>query len=275
MAVAGGVLLAASLVASLAAAENSTLRSGTAKDSPVHLAWTKLANFCLSSDGNRIENGVKVHLWDCDQSFQSIGQNFFVDQQNRIRMHSNLEYCLVIDGDDFSNGSKIQLWKCDEKNERQRWFTNLVGQIVSYEQPGFCLVLDGNRAFNGAKIQLWTCTGDLDLKSWMKIVRAPLGRAFAVPNADRACEAPFEAVTTSQEACLQAAEALRPEQGCMWGKWKDVIAEDNKPSWPKGCYFYGACQGGCGLYWNPTGAGKSCPTEGDCMSISVICQLKI
>jgi hypothetical protein len=114
--------------------------SSTLQESPVHLAWTSLANFCLSSDGNRIENGVKagdffpsktgdstwhfgwfetetmgiyplervemrieslvfvclcsglisefqsqVHLWECDQSFQSIGQNFFVDQQNRIR----------------------------------------------------------------------------------------------------------------------------------------------------------------------------------------------
>lgn len=41
-----------------------------------------------------------------------------------------------------------------------------------------------------------------------------------------------------------------------------------------GCYFYGACQGGCGLYFNPTGEGHNCPSQGDCMSISMICQLQ-
>jgi len=252
---------------------NGTKLTTSRANTPLHLAWAKHENFCLSSDGNRIANGVKVHLWDCDNSFESQGQNFMVDESNRIRMYANPEYCLVIDGDEFANGSKIQLWKCNEKNDNQRWFSDLMGSINAYNQPGFCLVIDGNEAFNGAKIQLWSCNGAPELKAWMKIALAANGRAFGVPKSDSACQAPFEAAT-SQEACLQAAEALRPGQGCMWGKWKDVIAEDSKPNWPRGCYFYGACQGGCGLYFNPTGEGQNCPSQGDCMSISMICQLQ-
>ena len=30
------------------------------QNTPLHLAWAKHGNFCLSSDGNRIANGVKV-----------------------------------------------------------------------------------------------------------------------------------------------------------------------------------------------------------------------
>ena len=30
------------------------------QNTPLHLAWAKHENFCLSSDGNRIANGVKV-----------------------------------------------------------------------------------------------------------------------------------------------------------------------------------------------------------------------
>lgn len=55
--------------------------------------------------------------------------------------------------------------------------------------------------------------------------------------------------------------------------FKDVVAEQAKVSWPLGCYFYSACQGGCGLYYNPVGRGQSCPDEGNCMSISMICCL--
>eukprot|EP00438_Fugacium_kawagutii_P024330 Skav216814 [mRNA] locus=scaffold135:125652:130382:- [translate_table: standard] len=120
-------------------------------DAPVHLAWSKQPNFCLSSDHNRIENGAKVHLWECDQSFQSVGQNFVVDSQNRIRMHANREYCLVVDGDEFANGAKIQLWKCNERNDNQRWFTNLMGQVSSYKQPNFCVVIDGTLAAGGCR----------------------------------------------------------------------------------------------------------------------------
>ncbi|CAK9002588.1 unnamed protein product [Durusdinium trenchii] len=72
-----------------------------------------MPNFCLSADANQLENGVKVHLWECDNTWQSKGQNFVVDAENRFRMHANTDYCLVVDGDHFVNGAKIQLWKCN------------------------------------------------------------------------------------------------------------------------------------------------------------------
>lgn len=244
------------------------------KEAPVHLAWTHMPNFCLSADANQLENGVKVHLWECDNTWQSKGQNFVVDAENRFRMHANTDYCLVVDGDHFVNGAKIQLWKCNEKNPNQRWYSQMTGQISSSSEPSMCLVIDGNNAFNGAKIQMWSCEGNSQLKEWMRLVLGPGAKVFGVPNEDGACEAPFEAVDSSLKACVDAAEAMRPGSGCYSSQWESVVTTDYQPTWPRGCYFYAACQGGCGLYFNPSGKGKSCPSQGDCMSISVICQLQ-
>ncbi|CAK9002542.1 unnamed protein product [Durusdinium trenchii] len=262
-----------------AAAAEPSLRSNRtfgamSKEAPVHLAWTHMPNFCLSADANQLENGVKVHLWECDNTWQSKGQNFVVDAENRFRMHANTDYCLVVDGDHFVNGAKIQLWKCNEKNPNQRWYSQMTGQISSSSEPSMCLVIDGNNAFNGAKIQMWSCEGNSQLKEWMRLVLGPGAKVFGVPNEDGACEAPFEALDSSLKACVDAAEAMRPGSGCYSSQWESVVTTDYQPTWPRGCYFYAACQGGCGLYFNPSGQGKSCPSQGDCMSISVICQLQ-
>ena len=50
----------------------------------VEMRIESLVFVCLCS-GLISEFQSQVHLGECDQSFQSIGQNFFVDQQNRIR----------------------------------------------------------------------------------------------------------------------------------------------------------------------------------------------
>jgi len=247
--------------------------------SSAHLAWMPDLSFCLSSDGNRIGNGVKVQLWQCDNKWHSIGQNFFLDDSGRIRMHLNPDYCLVIDGDKYENGAKIQLWKCNDSNKHQTWYFNDAGQIQARNSPTqMCLVIDSNQAFNGAKIQLWSCQRPSDkLQDWVKIALSPSGsRAYALPDEDKACKFPFEPVATDTAACVEAAEAIRPGQGCHWGGgWADVVSEVSYSNWPQGCYFYAACQGGCSLGFNPTGQGSSCPTQGECMSISMICQMSL
>ncbi|CAE7176891.1 agaB34, partial [Symbiodinium pilosum] len=158
------------------------------------------ASFCISSDGNRVGNGVKVHLWKCDQLWQSGGQNFFMDEAGRLRLHQTPDYCVVIDGDRYENGAKIQLWKCNEGNRHQTWYFNEAGQIEARHAPGkMCLVIDANQAFNGAKVQLWSCQWSADkVQDWLKISLSPSGYlAYALPNEDKACTFPFEPVTTN------------------------------------------------------------------------------
>eukprot|EP00439_Symbiodinium_sp_Y106_P025046 s4133_g3.t1 len=214
------------------AGENATILTKSAvkkASSSAHLAWMPDLSFCLSSDGNRIGNGVKVQLWHCDQKWHSGGQNFFLDEAGRIRMHQNPDYCVVIDGDRYENGAKIQLWKCSDSNKHQTWYFNNVGQIEARNAPNqMCLVIDGNQAFNGAKIQLWSCQwSSSKLQDWVKIALGPSGsRAYALPNEDKACAFPFEPVGTTTADCVEAAEAVRPGEGCHWGAgWADVVSE--------------------------------------------------
>ncbi|CAJ1347977.1 unnamed protein product [Effrenium voratum] len=190
----------------------------TVKKAPVveHLVYGASPNFCLSSDGNRIKNNVKLHLWECDRSWTSVGQNFHVDEAGRIRSSADPAYCVVIDGDKSVNGAKIQLWECNDANENQRWSVPNQGQIPSHSNYDMRLVVDGNHASNGAKIQLWSCgalsTEAAKLQDWVKVTRAPSGRAYATPHEDYACQAPFKAVERAQ--CAEAADTLQPGEGC-------------------------------------------------------------
>lgn len=119
------------------------------------------------------------------------------------------------------------------------------------------------------------------MQDWLKVSLGRGGRfAYASPNEDKACADPFAPVSQSVEACVAAAEAVWPGSGCYYMSdsivpWSKVVHTVDHPSWPQGCSYYGACQGGCGLDFNPSGTGSSCPTQGDCMSIDVICQMAL
>jgi len=136
-----------------------------------------LAPWCLSSDWNKIENGVRMHLWECDLAAPNAGQQFLLDSAGKIRMAEDPSYCVVIDGDRYQDGAQIQLWKCDESNGHQNWnLHNLPGQISNvFSASHFkshCLVIDGNKASNGVKIHLWGCaeygTSAAAAQSWAK-----------------------------------------------------------------------------------------------------------
>jgi len=149
----------------------SAASSGHRPGRPWQIQWLANRGYCLSADGNRAGNGVKIQVWDCSADFEASGQVWSFDgrQHGLIRAYWDREYCLVVDGNNYMNGAKIQLWRCDPNNPDQYWTTsdgmiqpaNQVSNFVSY-----CLVVDGNQGFNGAKIQLWECTGPLNQKKW-------------------------------------------------------------------------------------------------------------
>jgi len=260
--------------------------SSTRTESLSHIVWSPDISYCLSSKENHIANGVRVHLWKCDYAWGGYGQGMYMDAAGRIRMQQNPDYCVVVDGDNRWAGALIQLWRCDEANRTTLWVFPWSGQISASSTRGpMCLVIEGNDAFNGARIQLGSCSGTR-AQAWTNLRRLPRGRtAYAVPDEDKACAAPFLPVSRSQSACVEAAEAMRPDGGCRdWpgGRpggplppWRQLVSRRDEATWPWGCYFYMAYPGVCSLHFNPSGTGGSCPRQGQLMSISVLCRLSL
>ena len=126
---------------------------------------------------------------------------------SRIRMHSDPDFCLVIDGDSYVEGSKIQVWKCNEMNPNQLWYASLRSPMAAAQRQSMCLLADGKQ--NGAAAHLGPCGSE----SWLHVVHRG-GKSYAVPNEDAACGEGWKPVEATKEACVAAAEALRPGQGC-------------------------------------------------------------
>mmetsp|Transcript_13785 Transcript_13785/g.35000 ORF Transcript_13785/g.35000 Transcript_13785/m.35000 type:complete len:303 (+) Transcript_13785:72-980(+) len=255
-----------------------------------HIAWRPDFAYCLSSEGNMLEHGVQIQLWKCDQTWQSVGQNFHRDPREvyenyaRIRMSRNPSYCVVIQGDWGEDGARIQLERCDPNNKNQTWnFNYEAGQIRAHSLqvwgPPKCLAIEGSQASNGAKIKLRPCS---EARDWLQLSLGVKRRTmYAVPNADKACPAPFLPVMESKETCAAAANAMRPGSGCMWPgtglrTWAQIVEQTDEPSRPKGCYMFAGWQYGCGLFFNPTGfTNTSRSGSGPGWYVTVICQLPI
>eukprot|EP00931_Biecheleriopsis_adriatica_P031066 TRINITY_DN18251_c0_g1_i2.p1 TRINITY_DN18251_c0_g1~~TRINITY_DN18251_c0_g1_i2.p1 ORF type:complete len:474 (-),score=57.41 TRINITY_DN18251_c0_g1_i2:154-1575(-) len=137
------------------------------------IKWMHNPHYCLSSDGNRIGNGVRLQMWKC---VGSSGQLWDLDSDGgstRIRLHADPRYCVSVDGNHFRNGAKMQLWKCHDE-ERNQAFDNwaedrCLGCGRLSPQPtnmNMCMVIDNNRAYNGAKVQMWKCASDDRYQSW-------------------------------------------------------------------------------------------------------------
>merc|ERR1712066_497824 len=63
------------------------------------IKWMQDPSYCLSADGNTVGNGVKLQLWNCDESWGSSGQIFDVSVPGQIKVHADPKYCVVVDGD--------------------------------------------------------------------------------------------------------------------------------------------------------------------------------
>jgi len=127
---------------------------------------------------------------------------------------------------------------------------------------------------------LWECA-DWDqndaknLQSWIEVALGKDGRtAYATPNQDKSCPKPFWPVTQSLESCASAANRLWPGDGCNGQPWATIVQQEHFSSWPQGCIFY-SNYGGCGLVFNPNGAGSFCPEHGHDMDISNVCELSL
>ena len=235
-----------------------------------HLVWSPSIKYCLSSDGNEVKSDTKVHLWECDDTWRSVGQNFQLDGYGLIKMAANPDYCVVPDGD-HKNGARIRLGKCSH-HPRERWSFQYSGNI-QLSGTNMCLVIDANKAKNGAKIQLWECSGTA-AQDWVRLALGPGGRnAFAVPNKDSACRGLFNPVN-AKKMCAVAAQALQPDAGCYGRAWSDVVYTVEEHTWPLGCMFYGAAGNGCGLDFNPVGKALQAPKQ-DGVELQVLCAVTV
>jgi hypothetical protein len=250
--------------------------------------------YCLSTRSSAVTDlnpNVDVLLWECDLTGHFGEQIFHVDKIGHIRSNVKPDHCLAVYGNASERASKVQLQHCvsnDSSIDPASVFSmSSYAGSIQVNSPGslghfMCLAVEGNHAFNGAKVVTAHCHsgGDDGLsgaQDWLQLNNVPGSQvAYASPNEDKSCAWPFRPVL-SEAACVTAANLLSPVGGCKFGdtlrRWATVIERLHKQSWPAGCHFYGACQGGCGLHFNPNGSGASCPSQGDCMSIAVICEL--
>eukprot|EP00929_Paragymnodinium_shiwhaense_P045483 TRINITY_DN2323_c0_g1_i7.p1 TRINITY_DN2323_c0_g1~~TRINITY_DN2323_c0_g1_i7.p1 ORF type:complete len:436 (-),score=63.83 TRINITY_DN2323_c0_g1_i7:275-1582(-) len=222
----GSVALAAAAAPSLALEGNATRPRGTLNDQPSSLSaphfprtqirWSRDVRYCLSADHNKIRNGVKIQLWQCDHSWHAVGQVFsarFSHHDGLIRVKENPAYCLVVDANHFVNGAKIQLWKCDANNNAQRWRfwgerqerhgeSGLLSPALAHKK---CLVIDYNKAFNGAKIQLWDCGSGDNNKRWAFGFQALAAQRSSISEMENATATSFTAgESTSNNETIEA-----------------------------------------------------------------------
>jgi len=246
--------------------------------------------YCLTATVGSAGTKVDVSLLECDRTWHIGAQKFHPDKFGNIRPNGKLDHCLAVDGNASRNGSKVQVQHCvSNDGSIGKASAFLLSTYTGRIQVDFgsldhvmCLAIEGDHAFNGAKVVAAPChdvRGDESSgpQDWLQLANVPGSQvAYASPNKDKSCVWPFRPVLT-EAACVTAANVLSPMGGCMFGdtlkRWAAVIERLHERSWPAGCHFYGACQGGCSLGFNPDGVGASCPTQGDCMSIDVICEL--
>lgn len=128
--------------------------------------------YCLSADGNRIGNGVRLIMWEC---VGSIGQQWDIKNygglETRIELSEDPSYCVSVDGNHFRDGFKLQLWKCVDDRQNfmtwQPWPSD--GNLISPKSDqNMCMVVDNNNVHNGARVIMWTCnTEDPDQQMWI------------------------------------------------------------------------------------------------------------
>ena len=245
------------------------------QSSSSHLVWSPDHSYCLSSDANRIGEGVKIQLWKCDDAWYSGGQNFFLERPEgagRIRMRQDPAFCLAIKGGEYRNGARIEVARCDDANEHQMW--SLSGALKPTNAPDMCLVINYNRAFNGAKIQLWRCNYEAD-QTW-SLISLGSSQTTAFMNPAARCEGDWSEVTSTAQ-CEEAARALQPVGDTCFDSvspWR--ASTEYLPTCHGGCFWWSACQG-CGkmLGFNQMAGVGPCPLNGECWSGLPICQRRI
>jgi len=256
-----------------------------------HIVWSPSVAFssqyCLSTKEGAAGTHVDLLLWECDLTGHSGEQIFHLDELGNIRPNIKPDHCLAVYGKASERGLEVQIQRCPSNDGSIEPASVLsMSGYTGWVQGSLdmCLAIEGDHAFNGAKVVMAHCheghdDGSAGAQDWLQLSSVPGSQvAYASPNEDKSCAKPFAPVL-SEAACVTAANVISRVRGCGYGdtlrRWATVVEHLHKQSWPAGCHFYAACQGGCSLGFNPNGTGASCPDQGDCMSIAVICKLDL
>ncbi|CAE7228053.1 unnamed protein product [Symbiodinium pilosum] len=126
---------------------------------------------------------------------------------------------------------------------------------------------------SGGPVKGWECLscpeGQRPDESHCRCVSAQRAADHVVDVGNRACPADTTPLTSSEEECAAAAEAVWPGRGCYGRSWKEIIQTPaDGQQYPAGCMFEVAAGGGCALLFNPTGQATKCPDGSTC---NVLC----
>jgi hypothetical protein len=171
--VAAAIVTLAAFTGSLASAQASTIRPGTAKPAAVKPSltpyqWEEIVNDysgrCLDADLNTIGgNGTKVQLWDCNG--QSQQQWYLTPYGGGYQIKNGRSgRCLDADLNTIgTNGSRVQLWDCNG-SPQQTWIPGYSGSVTDLFNHYSDRVLDADRntiGRNGTVVQMWDLVVDI------------------------------------------------------------------------------------------------------------------
>lgn len=115
---------------------------------PIHL--TQAAVNCVDNDFNRLEDGNKIQITDCNGT---PAQQFQIHNDGTIRTQG---MCLNAAGGGVVNGTPIELRTCDGSVGSQQFLPRADGGIY-HPASGRCLDLGGFNTTPGTQLGLWDC----------------------------------------------------------------------------------------------------------------------
>ncbi|WP_434041134.1 RICIN domain-containing protein [Sorangium cellulosum] len=129
------------------------------------------ATFNIESQINRCadfrskERGTTLYAWDCSGTNEN--QRFTHTVDGELRIHGK---CL--DGKTLQPGDDLILWDC-HGGSNQKWYRDLLGRLVSIENPAVCADVWENSSYNGAPIRLHGCHTEANQKWYYSQIANP------------------------------------------------------------------------------------------------------
>ncbi|RYF47277.1 MAG: hypothetical protein EOO38_12470 [Cytophagaceae bacterium] len=127
---------------------------------------------CLDVQGNRMQSGTAVQLWQCNGGQSNQGWR----TEGPLFQTSN-DLCLDVPYGNAFSGAKLQVWKCDGNNPNQKW--NKLGDSLQWQgaRGNYCLDVSNGFFKNGNMIQLWSCYPGSANQAFSSLKQASTGGA--------------------------------------------------------------------------------------------------
>lgn len=137
-------------------------------------------NYCLEIKDNSVDNGAKIHGWDCNNN----NNQYFVFNQNTnqiISKHS--DKCLNFNAE-IGEGALLNQFDCLDStapNFNNQTFKIEGNNIKSLYNPNLCVDMQWSNKTNGTKAWMQKCNGSY-AQSWNVVPNITGNNAISMQN---------------------------------------------------------------------------------------------